>query len=113
MKPEEALDRLDTLKDCASVEVLITDKDVEAFKLAIQAINDSEVYMIGADYDLYLEGYKQGLQDGQKDSKGSQGDIRWTDKVFVKSNGDIIDFEGRVVGHINLDIMKGERNETR
>ena len=36
-----------------------------------------------------------------------QGDIRWTDKVFVKSNGDIIDFEGRVVGHINLEDMKG------
>lgn len=31
-----------------------------------------------------------------------QDDIRWTDKVSVKSNGDIIDFEGRVVGHINL-----------
>ena len=33
--------------------------------------------------------------------------IRWTDKVFVTSNGDIIDFNGRVVGHINLEIMKG------
>lgn len=34
-------------------------------------------------------------------------EIRWTDKVSVKSNGDIIDFNGRVVGHINLKIMKG------
>ena len=34
-------------------------------------------------------------------------EIRWTDKVSVKSNGDIIDFNGRVVGHINLEIMKG------
>lgn len=33
--------------------------------------------------------------------------IRWTDKLSVKSNGDIIDFEGRVVGHINLEILKG------
>ena len=39
--------------------------------------------------------------------KGPQGDIRWTDKIFVKSNGDIIDFEGRVVGHIDLEVMKG------
>lgn len=107
MKPEEALDRLDTLKDCANVEVLITDKDVEAFKVAIQAINDREVYMIGADYDLYLGGYKRCLMDGWNDSKRQQGEIRWTDKVSVKSNGDIIDFEGRVVGHINLEDMKG------
>ena len=33
-------------------------------------------------------------------------EIRWTDKVSVKSNGDIIDFNGRVVGHINLKIIK-------
>lgn len=33
--------------------------------------------------------------------------IRWTDKLSVKSNGDIIDFEGQVVGHINLGVMKG------
>lgn len=36
-----------------------------------------------------------------------QGDIRWTDKLSVKSNGDIIDFECRVVGHINLEDIKG------
>lgn len=34
-------------------------------------------------------------------------EIRWTDKLFVTGNGDIIDFEGRVVGHINLENMKG------
>ena len=28
--------------------------------------------------------------------------IRWTDKLSIKSNGDIIDFEGRIVGHIDL-----------
>lgn len=33
-------------------------------------------------------------------------EIRWTDKIFVNSNGDIIDFNGRVVGHINLEILK-------
>ena len=34
-------------------------------------------------------------------------EIRWTDKLSVKSNGDIVDCEGKVVGHINLDVMKG------
>ena len=29
--------------------------------------------------------------------------IRWTDKVSLKDNGDIVDFEGRVIGHINFD----------
>ena len=33
--------------------------------------------------------------------------IRWTDKLYVKSNGDIINFEGEVVGHIDLEVMKG------
>lgn len=35
-------------------------------------------------------------------------EIRWTDKLSIKSNGDIIDFKGRVVGHINLEEIKGE-----
>ena len=45
-------------------------------------------------------------------------DIRWTDKVSVIDNGDIIDFYGRVLGHINLnsvksgaDMRKGEEND--
>ena len=33
--------------------------------------------------------------------------IRWTDKVSITNNGDIIDFNGRIVGHINLEVMKG------
>lgn len=37
-----------------------------------------------------------------------QDDIRWTDKLSVTSSGDIIDFEGRVLGHINLEDVKGE-----
>ena len=36
-----------------------------------------------------------------------QCDIRWTDKLSVKSNGDIIDFEGRVIGHIDSEDKKG------
>lgn len=38
-------------------------------------------------------------------------EIRWTDKLSVKSNGDIIDFDGRVVGHIDLEVMKGSKEE--
>ncbi len=30
-------------------------------------------------------------------------DIRWTDKLSVTCNGDIIDFNGQIVGHINLE----------
>jgi len=52
--------------------------------------------------------YSLGFQDGYLTRKEKpQSDIRWTDKLSVKSNGDIIDFEGRVVGHINLEDMKG------
>lgn len=32
-----------------------------------------------------------------------QGDIRWTDKYSVTNSRDIVDFSGRVVGHINFD----------
>ncbi|MBO7526969.1 MAG: hypothetical protein J6T74_03620 [Clostridia bacterium] len=42
----------------------------------------------------FKEGYKQAIKD----------------KISIKSNGDIIDFDGCVVGHINLDIMKGGSN---
>lgn len=38
-------------------------------------------------------------------------EIRWIDKLSVKSNGDIIDFEGRVVGHIDLEVMIGGGKE--
>lgn len=37
-----------------------------------------------------------------KEQNADSSEIRWTDKVSVMSNGDIIDFEGRVIGHINL-----------
>ena len=41
------------------------------------------------------------------ETKRPQGDIRWTDKLTVTRSGDIIDFEDRVVGHINLEDMIG------
>lgn len=60
-----------------------------------------DIYQEGH-YDGHIEGYTKAINEERP-----QSDIRWTDKVFVKSNGDIIDFEGRVVGHINLEDMKG------
>ena len=41
------------------------------------------------------------------DAYTSVSQFRWTDKLSVTSDGDIIDFEGRIVGHMNLEIMKG------
>lgn len=40
---------------------------------------------------------------------GHQDNIRWTDKVYVNNNGDIIDFEGRVIGHIDMKGLNDER----
>lgn len=53
----------------------------------------------------YTLGYQDGFLDAKKQFETK--DIRWTDKLSIKSNGDIIDFEGRVVGHIDLEVMKG------
>lgn len=53
----------------------------------------------------YCEGYVRGSHEAYV---RPQGDIRWTDKVSITSSGDIIDFEGRVLGHINLEDVKGE-----
>ena len=36
-------------------------------------------------------------------------EIRWTDKLSIKSNGDVIDFEGHVVGHIACNHLMGEK----
>ena len=41
-------------------------EDIEAFDIAIQAIETGEVYMAGKDYNLYLEGYKEGMSDYKK-----------------------------------------------
>ena len=31
--------------------------------------------------------------------------IRWIDKLTVLDNGDIVDFNGKVVGHIDVDLI--------
>ena len=56
-----------------------------------------------------IKAYTKGFDTGVETVKDErpQGDIRWTDKLTVTSSGDIIDFEGMVVGHINLEEMKG------
>lgn len=39
--------------------------------------------------------------------------VRWTDKLTLCANGDIIeDFTGKIVGHITSDIMEAIDNET-
>ena len=48
-----------------------------------------------------IEDFKQELENVLE---RSQDKIRWVEELFVKRNGDIIDSEGRVVGHINLEI---------
>ena len=39
------------------------DVDKEAFEFAINAVETGEIYMTGEDYNLFLEGYKQGKKD--------------------------------------------------
>ena len=36
--------------------------------------------------------------------------IRWIDKLTILDNGDIIDFNGQVVGHINIDLIDFDDN---
>ena len=54
---------------------------------------------------------EQERRTGESTTQGNcdwyTSDIRWTDKLSVTCDGDIIDFNGRVVGHINSEIMKG------
>ena len=59
------------------------------------------------DYLCHFSSYceLQALRKFKEEHERPQGDIRWTDKIFIKSSGDIVDFEGRVVGHINLEDM--------
>lgn len=42
------------------------DADKEAFDFAIDAIETGEIYMTGEDYNLFLEGYKQGKKDFER-----------------------------------------------
>ena len=73
----------------------ITEKDIDnAPAVEPEKAKESEL----------IKAYTKGFDTGVETVKGErpQGEIRWTDKLSVTSSGDIIDFEGRVVGHINL-----------
>lgn len=69
MTKKEAIERLTYIKTHDT-----DPEDYELFDFAIKAIEESEVYMNGKDYDLYLEGYKQ----GKKDFERPQGE--WIEK---------------------------------
>lgn len=64
MTNEEAIEIIKAYKDrltssCSNQ----LDNDIEAFNLAIKALETGEVYMTGEDYNLYIEGYKAGKKD--------------------------------------------------
>lgn len=61
MTKKEAIERLTYIKTHDT-----DPEDYELFDFAIKAIEESEVYMNGKDYDLYLEGYKQGKKDFER-----------------------------------------------
>jgi len=59
MTNEEAIQ---TIKSISQWEYWQNDT-LEAFVLAIKALETGEVYMTGVDYNLYIEGYKDGKRD--------------------------------------------------
>ena len=70
--------------------------DADALKEVFAKHEDRKGYLIGDWEDLIDNAPTVELTS----------DIRWTDKVSVIDNGDIIDFYGRVLGHINLNSVK-------
>lgn len=59
MTNEEAIQ---TIKSIAQWEYWQNDT-LEAFVLAIKALETGEIYITGEDYNLYMEGYKAGKKD--------------------------------------------------
>ena len=77
MTIEEAIERLQRSKrnlelgkTIGAVTEEAADERIEAYDLAIKALETGEVYMTGEDYNLYMEGYKA----GKKDFKPKQGE---------------------------------------
>ena len=68
MTNEEAIEWLQALKVNERVSAA-----KEALDIAIKALETGEVYMTGVDYNLYIEGYK----DGKRDFEPKQGE--WID----------------------------------
>ena len=80
----------------------------EQEKVIVEEIDNAptvETYSEEDMCDTTSNGFDIGYDFAKAKYERPQGDIRWTDKIFIKSSGDIVDFEGRVVGHINLEDM--------
>lgn len=86
MTPEKAVERvISLLQSCKGsngclgyIERYFYEEDEKAIDIAIQLLQEGEVYMTSKDFDLYLEGYKQ----GRKDFDRPQGEwIKKTDEV--------------------------------
>lgn len=71
MTPEKAVERvISLLQSCKGsngclgyIERYFYEEDEQAIDIAIQLLKEGEVYMTSKDFDLYLEGYKQGRKD--------------------------------------------------
>ena len=70
MTNEEAIEELKGLQEFINITRLNGEIRVEAFDLAIKALETGEIYITGEDYNLYMEGYKA----GKKDFEPKQGD---------------------------------------
>ena len=63
MTIEKAVEILKQMDEFAHV---CQGEDFEAIRLAVQMLETGEVYMTGKDYNLYMEGYKQGKKDFER-----------------------------------------------
>ena len=80
MTNQDAIKLIEHLKE----EIVdLSDNEIQALDLAIKALSESKI-------TVFTENQA----------------IRWTDKVSLKDNGDIIDFDGKVMGHINFDAVE-------
>lgn len=77
MTNEEAIERLQRSKRNLELGKTIgavtkegADERIEAYDLAIKALETGEIYITGEDYNLYMEGYKA----GKRDFKPKQGE---------------------------------------
>ena len=62
-----------------------------------------EIYQEGH-YDGQLEGYTRAINEEKP-----QGEISLIDKLSIESNGDVINSKGWLVGHMDLEVLKGNK----
>lgn len=63
MKREDIIKQLKSMDEFAHV---CEGEDFEAIRSAIEIVETGEIYMTAKDYDLFLEGYKEGIGDYKK-----------------------------------------------